>query len=71
MADTNLKGTVHIKVREDVKLEDLNRIVSAVAGMTGCRTCGILGLDLRLSGDPVEARQIESLPGVKSVEFSE
>jgi hypothetical protein len=71
MADntTNLRGTVHIQVTPNVTLEHLNSIVSTIGGLCGCRTCGILGIDLRISGDPVESQQIASLPGVKSVSF--
>jgi hypothetical protein len=68
---SNLRGNVHIRVAENVTLEHLQSIISTIAGMTGCRTCGIMGVDLRLSGDPVESHQITSLPGVKSVSFGE
>jgi hypothetical protein len=68
---TNLRGIVHVKVSENVSLEHLQGIVSSIVGLTGCRTCGILGIDLRLSGDPVESQQIANLPGVKSVSFGE
>lgn len=70
MAETSkLKGTVHIKVKEDVSLEHLQSIVATIAGLSGCRTCGILGVDLRLSGDPAELSQIAKLPGVQSADF--
>jgi hypothetical protein len=66
-----LRGVVSIRVKEDVTLEHLHGIITKIAGMTGCRTCGIMGVDLRLSGDPVEFQQIAKLPGVKSASFSE
>lgn len=66
---SKLRGTVNIRVAENVTLEHLQSIVANLAGMCGCRTCGIMGVDLRLSGDPVETQQIASLPGVKSVSF--
>jgi hypothetical protein len=66
-----LRGGVHIRVAENVSLEQLQSLVAHIAGLTGCRTCGIMGVDLRLTGDPVEAQQIAQLPGVKSVSFGE
>jgi hypothetical protein len=72
MADqSNLRGTVKIRVNENVTLDHLQSIVSHIAGLAGCRTCGILGIDLRLVGDPAEAQQMAKLPGVKSVTFGE
>jgi len=64
-----LRGSVHINVAENVSLEHLQAMVAKVVGMTGCRTCGIMGVDLRLSGDPAGAQDLAKLPGVKSVGF--
>jgi len=64
-----LRGSVHVTVRENISLDQLHEIVATISGMAGCRTCGILGIDLRLTGDPVEAGQITKLPGVQSVGF--
>ena len=70
MADhSKLQGIVNIKVHENVTLENLNHIIATVGGLVGCRTCGILGIDLRLTGDPAETHQLANLPGVKSVTF--
>ena len=63
---SNFRGSVQIRVTENVTLDNLHKIIAEVAGMTGCRTCGIMGVDLRLTGDPVELQQIAKLPGVKS-----
>jgi hypothetical protein len=70
MAGT-LRGAVHIRVAENVSLDNLQSLVAHIAGLTGCRTCGIMGVDLRLTGDPVEAQQIAKLPGVTSGIFGE
>jgi hypothetical protein len=64
-----LRGSVHIQVTENISLGELHALVTQIAGMSGCRTCGIMGIDLRLSGDPVESQPIAKLPGVKSVSF--
>ena len=71
MAEPKLRGTVSIRVAENVTLEHLHGIISTIGGLAGCRTCGIMGVDLRLSGDPVETQQLASLPGVKSVTIGE
>jgi len=67
----NLRGTVRIRVTENISLENLQGIVARIAGMTGCRPCGIMGIDLQLLGDPAESQEIAKLPGVKSVTFGE
>ena len=67
----NLRGVVKIKVNENISLEHLQGLVARIAGMTGCRPCGIMGIDLRLAGDPVESSEIAKLQGVKSVSFGE
>jgi hypothetical protein len=64
-----LRGSVHVNVVENISLENLQSIVARIAGMSGCRTCGIMGVDLRLTGDPVESHELVKLPGVKSVGF--
>jgi hypothetical protein len=68
---SKLHGPIHISVNENVTLDNLHQLITHIAGMTGCRTCGIMGVDLRLSGDPVEQQQLAKLPGVKSVTFGQ
>jgi hypothetical protein len=66
---STLQGPVHVRVSQTVTLENLQSIVAHIAGMTGCRTCGLLGVDLRLSGDPAELQQVAKLAGVQTVTF--
>jgi hypothetical protein len=61
--------TINIRVSENVTLENLSSIIGRIGGLYGCPACGLLGVDLRLTGDPVEAQQIQKLPGVQSVSF--
>ena len=74
MADLNPQPLpprrISIKVTEAVTVEQLHSLVSNIVGRTGCRTCGLLGVTLELSGDPAEASALEKMPGVKSVEIS-
>jgi len=66
-----LQGKVQIHVSQDVTLENLQAIIARIVGMTGCPHCGILGIDLQLTGDPVELQQLAKLPGVQTVAFGE
>ena len=74
MADLNPQPLpprrISIKVTEAVTVEQLHSLVSNIVGRTGCRTCGLLGVTLELSGDPAEVNALEKMPGVKSVEIS-
>jgi hypothetical protein len=63
--------TVHVQVKENVTLENLHAMVARIVDLSGCRTCGLLGIDLRLSVDPAEAQDIAKLPGVKGLSFGE
>ena len=64
-----LRGTVRINVVEKVTLDHLHSLIDEISRLSGCHACGLLGIDLRLIGDPIEAWQITKLPGVKSVSF--
>lgn len=68
---SKFQGSVHIKVKENVTLDNLTQLLARVGGLAGCQHCGLLGIDLRLSGDPVESQALGSLPGVKSVTFGQ
>jgi len=56
---------IQISVNEKVTLDTLNTLMSRITNMTGCTHCGLLGVDLRITGDPVEAKQFQ-MPGVNS-----
>jgi len=71
MAEPNLRGSIHINVNENVSLEHLQGIVAKIAGLSGCRGRGLLGIDLRLAGDPPEFQEIGKLPGVKAASFGQ
>jgi hypothetical protein len=58
-----------VNLAKTVDLQQLNAIVSSIAGRMGCRTCGLLGFDLQLQGDPGDFPEVTSLPGVQSVGF--
>lgn len=61
------RPTVRVNLAKSVDLAQLNTIIGSIGGRYGCRTCGLLGFDLTLSGDPEEFGEAGSLPGVQSV----
>ena len=63
------RGTVNVRVNEKITLDHLQSIVARVAGLAGCPHCGLLGIDLRLGGDPPEAAALRELAGVSDVAF--
>jgi len=65
----HFRGKIQIRVAENVTVEQLHAMIVHVGALAGCRPCGIMGIDLMLSGDPVESKQLTGLPGVKSVSF--
>ena len=64
---TSPRSTVRVNLAPNVDVEKITAIVAAIGGRYGCRTCGLLGFDLQLAGDPGDFSQIEKLPGVASV----
>ena len=61
------RTTIRVHLQQNVDIEKISAIVAAIGGRYGCRTCGLLGFDLQLAGDPGDLTQIEKLPGVASV----
>jgi hypothetical protein len=55
-AAAKLSSTVHAHFdsRNPPKLADLQKVVAQIVSRSGCPTCGLLGVDLRLTaGDPL------------------
>jgi hypothetical protein len=65
-APVSHRTAVKVTLKENVSLDQLTKIISGIGGRYGCRTCGLMGVDLQLSGDPGDLPEIASLPGVKS-----
>ena len=68
----NLSGRLDLQLHQDVTKEQINGVLEHVYRLSGCPTCGIRGIDLRLlggGGDP-EITQIARSPGVGGVVFS-
>ncbi len=61
------RATVNVRLADNANLETIQKIVATIGGRFGCQTCGLAGVDLRLSGDPVELREFSQLSGVKHV----
>ena len=65
------RGTVHVRFRKGVSLPHITDVIDQIGKLAGCSPCGLLGVDLRLTGDPEELGQLAKLPGVNSVRFGE
>lgn len=44
--------TMNLVNVSEVNLAPITDIITSIGGLFGCRTCGLLGFDLDLSGDP-------------------
>lgn len=66
-----LQGTVRIRLNQNVTLENLHSLIDRITNLSGCRACGLGGIDLRLTGDPAELREVAKLPGVESVRLGQ
>jgi len=58
---------IQVRVAANTNLAQLQEIIASIGGRYGCTTCGLGGIDLRLSADPVELEHLAHLPGVQSV----
>jgi hypothetical protein len=61
------RTTIKVHLKGNVDLPAISNIIAGIGGRYGCRTCGLMGFDLQLSGDPGDFTEFASLPGVKSV----
>jgi hypothetical protein len=59
------RTTVKVALKENVTLDQLNTIIAGIGGRYGCRTCGLMGVDLQLAGDPGDFTEIAGFEGVK------
>jgi len=59
--------SLNVRVNSHVTLETLTSLISIIGGRGGCPRCGLVGVDIRLTGDPVEDTQLSKLPGVVSI----
>jgi hypothetical protein len=66
VAKSSPRAAVKVILKDNVSLDQLTKIISGIGGRYGCRTCGLMGVDLQLSGDPGDVPEVASLPGVKS-----
>jgi hypothetical protein len=68
-AHVSPRTTVKVNLKGPVDVEAINKIVATIGGIYGCRTCGLLGFDLHLAGDPGDFGGLKGLPGVGSVQY--
>jgi hypothetical protein len=66
---TGRLGTIEVRVTEGIKLETLHSAIENIAKLTGCPSCGLLGIDLNFRVDPVELNTVRNLPNVNGARF--
>jgi hypothetical protein len=49
------RPTITVSLSKSPNLEAISTIIGSIGGRYGCRTCGLLGVDVVLKGDPAEA----------------
>ena len=64
-APVSQRTNVKVNLSKDVSIESLSHLISVIGGRYGCRTCGLMGIDLHLAGDPGDPTELASLPGVR------
>ena len=58
MAESNQpkrEGSIHIQFNKEVKIDELIEVVRGATALSGSTHCGILGLEIRLSGPPLKS----------------
>ncbi len=61
------RTTVTVHVQPKVNVEALSHIITTIGGRYGCRTCGLMGIDLHLTGDEGDPYELAKVTGVKPV----
>jgi hypothetical protein len=60
------RTTVNVHLQPKVTVEAISNIISTIGGRYGCRTCGLMGIDLHLTGDTGDPYELASVEGVKN-----
>ncbi|MDE3195712.1 MAG: hypothetical protein KGN84_05175 [Acidobacteriota bacterium] len=63
------RATIGVKLAPNTNLEQIQKVIAEIGRLNGCLPCGLLGIDVRLTGDPVELGALAHLPGVQGVQF--
>jgi len=64
------RATVAVGLAPNSNLESIQKVIAEIGRLNGCLPCGLLGIDVRLSGDPVETGGLRQLPGSKMSRLS-
>jgi len=46
------RPTITVSLSKAPSIEVISNIITGIGGRYGCRTCGLLGVDVLLKGDP-------------------
>jgi hypothetical protein len=59
--------SIQVQFSHDVTKENVLAAIERVLNVSGCSTCGIRGIDLRLIGSDPIFQEVGRLPGVASI----
>ena len=65
-SETAGRKKIDVRLSPEANLETIASVISTIGGRYGCRTCGLMGIDVHLSGGPVEDQELSKVPGVLS-----
>jgi hypothetical protein len=60
-------ASLQVRVTPNVTPEALSQVLASIMRLRGCVSCGLLGVDLRITGDPAEINELKNIQGVQSV----
>jgi hypothetical protein len=63
---TGTHTTVNVHLQPKVTVEAISNIISTIGGRYGCRTCGLMGVDLHLTGDAGDPYELANVAGIKN-----
>ena len=69
-AGASARKKIEVRLTPEANLKTLTDVISTIGGRYGCRTCGLAGIDLELSGQPVEDEELSKVSGVRSAHIA-
>ena len=64
------RTSVRVVLKPNVDLQTLNRALGSIIGRSGCRTCGLGGIDLVLTAGDPELENLAGTDGISAVQVS-
>lgn len=61
------RNTYKVHLKPEVSVQDIHSIIERILNQTGCRTCGLVGIDLSFFGGDPAAQLLKGVNGVENV----